>query len=68
MPKLAHHGRYDGTIRTAAGNVVQFLYGEDGMDGTAIESQKLDSLRMKDSQFAVRLPHTMVLHSGVMPL
>jgi DNA-directed RNA polymerase beta' subunit len=48
--------RYDGTVRNATGSVIQFLYGEDGMDGTAIESQKLDNLRMKDTQFDVRWP------------
>jgi DNA-directed RNA polymerase II subunit RPB1 len=31
--------RYDGTVRNSAGDVVQFLYGEDGMDGVRIESQ-----------------------------
>ena len=29
--------RYDGTVRNAVGDVIQFLYGEDGMDGAAIE-------------------------------
>ncbi|KAK2079991.1 hypothetical protein QBZ16_002386 [Prototheca wickerhamii] len=32
--------RYDGTVRNAVGEVVQFLYGEDGMEGTAIEGQR----------------------------
>ena len=43
--------RYDGTVRDAGGAVVQFLYGEDGMDGAAVETQRLDALRMKDSAF-----------------
>lgn len=42
---LAHDDRYDGTVRNAVGDVIQFLYGEDGMDGAAIESQKLDALK-----------------------
>jgi DNA-directed RNA polymerase II subunit RPB1 len=25
--------RYDGTVRNARGQIVQFLYGEDAMDG-----------------------------------
>lgn len=33
---------------------MQFLYGEDGMDGTAIESQKLEHLRMTEEKFRVR--------------
>ena len=32
---------YDYTVRNASGSIVQFLYGEDGMDGSKIESQKL---------------------------
>ena len=32
---------YDNTIRNATGSIVQFLYGEDGMDGTKIENQAL---------------------------
>ena len=47
--------RYDGTVRTSNGSVVQFLYGEDGMDGTAIEAQKLETLRMQPGKFRVRL-------------
>ncbi|MBA0653394.1 hypothetical protein Goklo_020575, partial [Gossypium klotzschianum] len=38
--------KYDGTVRNSLGDVIQFLYGEDGMDAVWIESQKLDSLKM----------------------
>lgn len=38
--------RYDGTLRTSGGNVVQFLYGEDGMDAVWIERQSFDLLTM----------------------
>eukprot|EP00873_Tetraselmis_striata_P027018 jgi/Tetstr1/447282/TSEL_034719.t1 len=31
----------DHTVRNAAGHIVQFQYGEDGMDSTTIENQKL---------------------------
>lgn len=37
--------KYDGTVRNSGGDVVQFLYGEDGMDGTRIESQKIEHLK-----------------------
>lgn len=44
--------RYDGTVRNANGEIIQFLYGEDGMDGRWIETQgfptwtpSLDKLR-----------------------
>jgi DNA-directed RNA polymerase II subunit RPB1 len=30
--------RYDGTVRTSGGQVVQFLYGEDGMDAVRMEA------------------------------
>ena len=44
--------KYDGTVRNSLGEyVIQFLYGEDGMDAIWIESQKLDSLKMKKKEF-----------------
>jgi DNA-directed RNA polymerase II subunit RPB1 len=38
--------RYDGTLRTSGGNIVQFLYGEDGMDAVWIERQQFQLLTM----------------------
>lgn len=43
--------RYDGTLRTSGGQVVQFLYGEDGMDAVWIEKQKFDSLTLAKPDF-----------------
>lgn len=43
--------QYDGTVRNSQGMIVQFIYGEDGMDGTFIESQKIDSATMSASKF-----------------
>ena len=37
---------YDGTVRNSMGEVVQFLYGEDGMDGRWIEDAKFPTWRM----------------------
>jgi hypothetical protein len=51
-------------VRTANGSVVQFLYGEDGMDGTAIEAQKLESLRMSPNKFRVCFPPPFSVHSS----
>jgi hypothetical protein len=34
--------RYDGTVRNSVGDVLQFVYGEDGMDGAAVEKQRID--------------------------
>jgi len=42
---------YDGTVRNSVGDIIQFLYGEDGMDAVRIERQNLDSLKMSDSKF-----------------
>jgi hypothetical protein len=38
-----HH---DLTVRNASSSIVQFLYGEDGMDATCIEKQYLPHIRM----------------------
>jgi len=43
---------YDFTVRNASGSIIQFLYGEDGMDATKIENQpilyiEMDYLKMK---------------------
>ena len=43
--------RYDGTVRTAGGGIIQFLYGEDGMGGELIESQSVDMLTFNDKDF-----------------
>uniref|UniRef100_K3ZN27 DNA-directed RNA polymerase subunit n=1 Tax=Setaria italica TaxID=4555 RepID=K3ZN27_SETIT len=43
--------KYDGTVRNSLGDVIQFLYGEDGMDAVWIEEQKLDSLQLKKDEF-----------------
>ncbi|GFP91008.1 DNA-directed RNA polymerase ii subunit 1 [Phtheirospermum japonicum] len=43
--------KYDGTVRNSLGDVIQFLYGEDGMDAVWIESQPLESLKLKKANF-----------------
>ncbi len=43
--------RYDGTVRNAVGEVIQFLYGEDGMEGTSIEGQRMDFVRFNKRKF-----------------
>jgi DNA-directed RNA polymerase beta' subunit len=37
---------YDLTVRNASGSIVQFLYGEDGMNSTKIETHKLQYIEM----------------------
>ena len=46
--------QYDGTLRTSGGNVVQFLYGEDGMDAVWIERQNFDILTLAKDEFNER--------------
>jgi DNA-directed RNA polymerase II subunit RPB1 len=43
--------KYDGSLRNSQGEVIQFVYGEDGMDAVWVEHQKLDSLRMSNNNF-----------------
>ena len=43
--------KYDGTVRNSLGDIVQFLYGEDGLDGGHIELQRLDIIACSDAQF-----------------
>lgn len=37
---------YDQTVRNAAGTIIQYLYGEDGIDGTKIEIQFIPYIEM----------------------
>ena len=43
--------KYDGTIRNSLGDIVQFVYGEDGLDGAHIEPQRLDIIVCSDAKF-----------------
>jgi DNA-directed RNA polymerase II subunit RPB1 len=43
--------RYDGTLRNARGCVMQFLYGEDGMDAQKIEKQTFDTYSLPANKF-----------------
>lgn len=44
--------KYDGTIRNSLGDIVEFVYGEDGLDAVHIEGQKIDIIKCSDHQFA----------------
>jgi hypothetical protein len=37
---------YDQTVRNAAGSIIQFMYGEDGLEGTKIEQQIIPYIEM----------------------
>ena len=43
--------RYDCTVRNSLGEIIQFIYGEDGMAGEFIEKQKLEHIRCDDDKF-----------------
>ncbi|KAL7666370.1 DNA-directed RNA polymerase subunit [[Candida] zeylanoides] len=42
---------YDGTTRNSLGDVIQFIYGEDGLDGTQVEKQSVDTIPGSDEAF-----------------
>ena len=43
--------RYDGTVRNSQDQIIQFLYGEDGMDGRWIEEQKFPTRNIRKKAF-----------------
>ncbi|KAH9964633.1 beta and beta-prime subunits of DNA dependent RNA-polymerase [Russula dissimulans] len=42
---------YDGTVRNSLGDVLQFVYGEDGMDGGYIERQRIETFHLNNREF-----------------
>jgi DNA-directed RNA polymerase II subunit RPB1 len=42
---------YDGTVRNSNGDIIQFLYGEDGMDAAFMEKQTIDIIRLSNERF-----------------
>ncbi|KAI0075928.1 beta and beta-prime subunits of DNA dependent RNA-polymerase [Panus rudis PR-1116 ss-1] len=42
---------YDGTVRNSLGDLIQFVYGEDGMDGAFIERQNIETFALTDREF-----------------
>ncbi|KAJ8509443.1 hypothetical protein ONZ45_g8381 [Pleurotus djamor] len=42
---------YDGTVRNSLGDLIQFVYGEDGMDGAFIEKQNIETFGLNNAQF-----------------
>jgi len=43
--------QYDGTVRNSLGDIIQFVYGEDGLDGIAIEKQNVNFVNSSNDQF-----------------
>mmetsp|Transcript_95530 Transcript_95530/g.270214 ORF Transcript_95530/g.270214 Transcript_95530/m.270214 type:complete len:1889 (+) Transcript_95530:67-5733(+) len=48
---------YDGTSRNACNDIIQFLYGEDGMDGLWIEDQTLDLMTYDNAKLEKTFKH-----------
>ncbi|KAL6705981.1 DNA-directed RNA polymerase II core subunit rpo21 [Coniothyrium glycines] len=43
--------KYDGTVRNSLGDIIEFIYGEDGLDGAHIEQQSLDIVTISEPKF-----------------
>ncbi|KXT17255.1 hypothetical protein AC579_5803 [Pseudocercospora musae] len=43
--------KYDGTVRNSLGDILQFTYGEDGLDATYIEAQDLEIITSSHEAF-----------------
>lgn len=43
--------KYDGTVRNSVGDIVQLVYGEDGLDAVCIEKQEVDIVACSDQKF-----------------
>ena len=55
--------RYDTTVRNSRGCIMQFLYGEDGMDAQRIEKQFFDCYNLSNKSLRVGATSTMTLRS-----
>lgn len=49
--------RYDGTVRNDTDDVVQFIYGEDGMDAIWIEGQDVSLMKMSYDEMKKKFKH-----------
>jgi DNA-directed RNA polymerase II subunit RPB1 len=43
--------KYDGTVRNSLGDILQFIYGEDGLDAMCIEPQSLEIITSSSTAF-----------------
>mmetsp|Transcript_13610 Transcript_13610/g.31700 ORF Transcript_13610/g.31700 Transcript_13610/m.31700 type:complete len:998 (-) Transcript_13610:10-3003(-) len=44
---------YDFTVRNCEGNIIEFFYGEDGMDALNLENQNFDSTKLSDRELEI---------------
>ncbi len=59
--------QYDGTVRDARNNIVQFHYGEDGVNSTKIETQGLGLVKLTESDILQQYSLAGVDMSKVLP-
>uniref|UniRef100_A0A6B2KWG0 DNA-directed RNA polymerase II subunit RPB1 n=1 Tax=Arcella intermedia TaxID=1963864 RepID=A0A6B2KWG0_9EUKA len=50
---------YDGTVRKSDGQVIQFVYGDDGLNGTKVEHQNLNFHKLGEKEFAEKFQHNL---------
>lgn len=60
--------KYDTTVRNSLGDIVQFVYGEDGLDAIYIEQQRLDSIACSEAQFDKKFKIDVMDPKSVLPL
>ena len=53
----SHCVQYDGTVRNSLNQIVQFLYGADGLDPVGLETQKLRLIEYSDQEFDKMFKH-----------
>ncbi|CAI6339744.1 unnamed protein product [Periconia digitata] len=46
--------KYDGTVRNSLGDIVEFVYGEDGLAGEKVEKQKIDTVSVSVNKLEKR--------------
>lgn len=51
---------YDRTVRNSLGHIIQFLYGEDGLDAVAIERQTMPHILLSEREFKNRYSYDLL--------
>jgi DNA-directed RNA polymerase II subunit RPB1 len=59
--------KYDGTVRNSMGDIVEFVYGEDGLAGEKIEKQKIDTVSISHKKLEKRYKVDVMSNALPMP-
>jgi DNA-directed RNA polymerase II subunit RPB1 len=57
---------YDYSVRNASGAIIQFIYGDDGMDATFVESQPLEIIKLNTEQIIKKFHFTKTINWSTM--